>query len=253
MDHRLLQRVSFWAFLFSIDRDLAATTCQAACSCGGRLHRADYPRKPRGGPNGLPREYMYRLSFCCSRDGCRKRATPPSVRFLGRKVYLHAVVSWWPRCGKGRHRDASASWPNCSTSTAGRLCGGRPSGAKQFPQTAFWKVASGQLALLVELADLPRALLTGFFRKEVPDPLDCWKRLLVSLADHDPRGPEKRGFAMTLIPAEDAARHRRRLNHPGFQCRLFPEFARRRDDFRTLIVRPPRCGHAFGFPWWAGC
>ncbi len=35
MDHRLLQRVSFWAFLFSIDRDLAATTCQAGCSCGG--------------------------------------------------------------------------------------------------------------------------------------------------------------------------------------------------------------------------
>ena len=37
-------------------------------------------------------QYRYRLSFCCARDGCRKRVTPPSVRFLGRKVYLGAVV-----------------------------------------------------------------------------------------------------------------------------------------------------------------
>jgi hypothetical protein len=34
----------------------------------------------------------HRFSFCCDRDGCRNRATPPSVRFLGRKVYLGAVV-----------------------------------------------------------------------------------------------------------------------------------------------------------------
>ena len=32
------------------------------------------------------------MSFCCAVDGCRARATPPSVRFLGRKVYSGAVV-----------------------------------------------------------------------------------------------------------------------------------------------------------------
>jgi hypothetical protein len=32
------------------------------------------------------------LSLCCSRDGCRRRMTPPSVRFLGRRVYLGAVL-----------------------------------------------------------------------------------------------------------------------------------------------------------------
>ncbi len=62
------------------------------CSCGGRLHSANYPRAPRGGPDHLPEEYRSRFSFCCDRDGCRKRMTPPSVRFLGRKVYLGAVV-----------------------------------------------------------------------------------------------------------------------------------------------------------------
>jgi hypothetical protein len=33
-----------------------------------------------------------RHSFCCGREGCRKRHTPPSVRFLGRRVYVGVVV-----------------------------------------------------------------------------------------------------------------------------------------------------------------
>ncbi len=35
---------------------------------------------------------MVRFSLCCGREGCRKRATPPSLRFLGRRVYLGVVV-----------------------------------------------------------------------------------------------------------------------------------------------------------------
>ena len=56
------------------------------------MHSARYRRKPRGGPRGLSTQYDQRLSFCCAAEGCRKRTTPPSVRFLGRKVYLGAVV-----------------------------------------------------------------------------------------------------------------------------------------------------------------
>ena len=92
MYHELMRDASFWAFLFSVDQDLAEHCRQGGCGCGGRLHRANYPRKPDGGPRDLPVEYRYRLSFCCERDGCRKRATPPSVRFLGRKVYLGVIV-----------------------------------------------------------------------------------------------------------------------------------------------------------------
>ena len=92
MYHELLCDASFWQFLFSIDQDLAKSTHEKGCPCGGCLHSAKYPRKPRGGPDNLPDQYSRRLSFCCNRDGCRKRATPPSVRFLGRKVYLAAVV-----------------------------------------------------------------------------------------------------------------------------------------------------------------
>jgi hypothetical protein len=40
----------------------------------------------------LGEDYERRLSFCCARDGCRRRNTPPSVRFLGRRVFVATVV-----------------------------------------------------------------------------------------------------------------------------------------------------------------
>ena len=46
-----------------------------------------------GRPGELAQEYAQRFSFCCAVDGCRKRTTPPSLRFLGRKVYLATVVT----------------------------------------------------------------------------------------------------------------------------------------------------------------
>jgi hypothetical protein len=62
----------------SIDKDLAERIRQKGCSCGGRLHCANYRRAPQGGPDHLPEEYRSRFSFCCDRDGCRKRMTPAS-------------------------------------------------------------------------------------------------------------------------------------------------------------------------------
>ena len=92
LGHELHRGGSFWSFLLSVDKDLADSSRQKGCSCGGRLPFANYPRAPRGGPDHLPEEYRSRFSFCCDRDGCRKRMTPPSVRFLGKKVYLGAMV-----------------------------------------------------------------------------------------------------------------------------------------------------------------
>ena len=37
-------------------------------------------------------EHDVRFSFCCAVDGCRARETPASVRFLGRRVFIAAVV-----------------------------------------------------------------------------------------------------------------------------------------------------------------
>jgi hypothetical protein len=72
-----------------VDSDLAGEVHRQGCVyCGARLHRADYPRKPRGGSA----KWEWRDSFCCAKEGCRKRHTPPSVRFLGRRVYVGLIV-----------------------------------------------------------------------------------------------------------------------------------------------------------------
>jgi len=90
----VLADAKFHEQLLALDRDLAATARAARCwRCGGVLHSASYDRKPRGGPAGLGQEYAERFSFCCAVDGCRKRTTPPSLRFLGRRVYLATVVT----------------------------------------------------------------------------------------------------------------------------------------------------------------
>ena len=74
--------------LEKVDADLTEQKRQEGCLlCGGTLHRSDYDRKPRGGP-----QWDTRFSLCCARVGCRRRHTPPSVRFLGRRVYAGLVV-----------------------------------------------------------------------------------------------------------------------------------------------------------------
>ena len=99
MCHALLHDPKFLALLLRIDHGLAAQTRADGCPCGGALHRADYPRKPRGCPVEVRDDHSSRLSFCCS--VCRRRATSMSVRFLARRVYLAlAVVLVSARAGR---------------------------------------------------------------------------------------------------------------------------------------------------------
>ncbi|HET6224469.1 MAG TPA: hypothetical protein VFE11_19995, partial [Dongiaceae bacterium] len=93
----LLADATFHDLLLACDRDLAEEARAGRCSlCGGVLHSATYPRKPRGRPQSVSRrlgpDHDRRFSFCCAVDGCRSRATPPSLRFLGPKVYLATIV-----------------------------------------------------------------------------------------------------------------------------------------------------------------
>lgn len=92
MCHAFPNDSSFYQLLWRMDQDIAAEVRAGGCSCGGVLHSARYPRKPRGSRSPLGQSYQTRLSFCCAVDGCRRRSTPPSVRFLGRKVYLGTLV-----------------------------------------------------------------------------------------------------------------------------------------------------------------
>jgi hypothetical protein len=84
----------FFEGLTAIDAAILARAWSKACPfCGGPLHRGDYARKPRWGLMVAAADaFSRRFSLCCGREGCRRRATPPSVRFLGRRVYVGAVM-----------------------------------------------------------------------------------------------------------------------------------------------------------------
>ena len=89
----LVRDPRFYAMKREVDLSLLADARRKGCEiCGGALHSSNFTRKPRGGPEGLGDDADTRFSLCCAEDGCRTRHTPPSLRFLGRKVYLGAVV-----------------------------------------------------------------------------------------------------------------------------------------------------------------
>jgi hypothetical protein len=94
MSHESTLVEEWFASLVEFDRQIAAAVAAEGCRyCGGPLHQGNYERKPRGGLLAEAGEaFTLRYSLCCGREGCRKRALPPSVRFLGRRVYLEVVV-----------------------------------------------------------------------------------------------------------------------------------------------------------------
>ncbi len=80
---------AFFQSLRSIDHDVFLAAKATPCpQCGGQLDTAHFLRKPRG----LGEEEEQRFSLCCRKEGCRRRVTPPSLRFFGRHVYSAWVV-----------------------------------------------------------------------------------------------------------------------------------------------------------------
>ena len=88
-----MQAHQFHELLRKLDSMQAAQTQAEGCvECASKLDRANYRRKVRGVGRGDEAAYELRDSFCCRKEGCRTRATPPSVRFLGRRVDAAVVV-----------------------------------------------------------------------------------------------------------------------------------------------------------------
>lgn len=161
MYQSLLADARFHDLLLAFDRDLAAVARAAGCvRCGGVLHSARFRRKPRGGPVGLGEVYDQRLSFCCAVDLCRKRTTPPSFRFLGRKVYLGAVVVLVSamRQGAAAARELSDLF-GVSRRTIARW---REWWRDAFTASPFWRVAAAAFIPSVDQDRLPASLIERF-------------------------------------------------------------------------------------------
>lgn len=163
MYQELLGEVGFYRLLLRFDEDLAAASRELGCwRCERRLHVSDYARKPRGVPAGLGERYHERLSFCCADRQCRKRRTPASWRFLGRKVYLAAVVVLVSamRCGPTPMRmRALHELVGVSRHTVARW---QVWWKQSLPDTRLWQAAAGTLVPPVQRAELPASLLDRF-------------------------------------------------------------------------------------------
>lgn len=162
MYQTILNDASFYRVLLKLDEDLAERARQRGCACGGKLHSARYPRKPRGTPEEVQEDYSRRQSFCCAEEGCRKRTTPASFRFLSRRVYVAAVVVLITALRHGATPARVAQLRGIVGVSRRTLERWRQWWLEEFPQSSFWRWASGQFAWPLDEQTLPFSLLESF-------------------------------------------------------------------------------------------
>lgn len=142
----------FEGLLEADGRELVRAQGGGCPRCGERLDRADFPRKPRGIPADWEGLFSRRFSLCCSREGCRRRVTPPSVRFLGRRVYAAVVVL-----------AASLSALVASTVPSRTLRRWSAWWRGPFVEGVFFRAARARLMPPVDAAQLPSSLVERFW------------------------------------------------------------------------------------------
>lgn len=181
MCHAFLRDARFWLVLLEIDRDLAEEARQGRCRlCGGPLHCAHYRRKPRGVEAvELSLEFRYRLSFCCG--SCRRRLTPPSVRFLGPKVYLGAVVVLVTAMRQGPTPTGLRKLRELFGADRRTIARWQALWTEVFPATRFWRVEKARFMPPVEEGELPQSLLGAFAGSQLAEKLRAALRFLAPI------------------------------------------------------------------------
>ena len=144
------------------DADLAAEARARGCECGGVLHTADYSRKPRGGPETLGPEMNVRFSFCCATEGCRRRVTPPSLRFLDRKVFFAVVVLLVPIMREGLTPERMRRLRERFQVTERTVRRWIRFWRETFPASRRWQAARRWFATPVKTEALPGSLVDAF-------------------------------------------------------------------------------------------
>ena len=167
-----LRKASVYLFLLQVDQDLAAEMSLRRCRfCGAKLHSACYNRKPRGLPAGVEvgPEYVLRHSFCCSADGCRSRHRPPSVRFVGPKVYLGVLVVLLTAMRQGPTPRAARELRKHFGVSHRTLARWLKWWQEQFPGTRFWQEFKARFTPPVEEECLPQSLVSRFQKGTLRD------------------------------------------------------------------------------------
>jgi len=158
----ILRDTRFYELLLGFDRQIADAAHAGPCrECGCKLHWGSFDRKPRGVPAGLGREHTRRFSLCCAKDGCRTRETPSSLRFLGRKVYLGAMVVLISAMQSGLNPARMKRLKALVGVSRRTVLRWRDWWTSAFTESPFWR-AHRALAPAASTADLPASLLRSF-------------------------------------------------------------------------------------------
>lgn len=164
----LLGKITLFAVLFKIDRDLAEKHQQSGCPrCGGPLHQGGYERKPRGELCDVPEAYRRRHSFCCGR--CRRRALAPSLLFWERRVYWGPVVVLATASRQGKPAVSYAYLRQRLGVSARTVRRWLDYFTQLFPSLPRWTQRRGHVAANVCNDQLPGALLATFGRDRGAD------------------------------------------------------------------------------------
>ena len=157
MWHEWLALANFLRQLEQIDLDLAEAVRRQGCpGCQGPLHTANFERKVRGLGKGQE-WFARRFALCCGR--CRRRVLPPSVRFLGRRVYAGIAILVSATVAVTVSLAQAARTVAAPTRTVKRWVG--------FFQvvlitTPFWLAVRGQLTPKLDTPRLPASLVEQF-------------------------------------------------------------------------------------------
>ena len=184
----LLQKASLFSLLHQIDLDLAEQVQINGCPfCSSALHRANYERKPRGGPANIPDEFLIRQSLCCADPECRRRTKPPSSLFMGRRVYWGCVIFVVMTLRQGRLCGASIAKMerlfSISRQTIKRWIAWF---RDEFPQSAQWHRLRGRVICTVSNEELPSSLVShfmGHFPTSEQALVACLRFLAAGLSD----------------------------------------------------------------------
>ena len=165
-----------FAFADKLDLKLAAEARRKGCVyCKGILHSAAYFRSPRHSQvTGKVKFY----GLCCSKEGCRRRTRPKSIRFAGKSPYNTSFFLFLRLLSSGpskRNCLALSRELSISLSTTKRwICCWR----RIESNSVWWRTLSSGFYLSgKDLCDLWSKLLTN------SRPLEAFELLLERAAD----------------------------------------------------------------------
>ena len=180
MSHISQSGASLYRFIQQIDLDtLNAAQAKPCGYCGGKLDLAHYQRKPRGAALGSDDDCR-RYSLCCREEGCRKRLTCMSLRFMGRKVFLTFFVLFASSLPKGVEGPSVHRVSNELGVSPQTLLRWLKYWREDFVKSAFWRREQGLFAPPFAEDNLATLLILRFSAQALDR--DPWSNLLSFLA-----------------------------------------------------------------------